>query len=261
MNYPQHREPMSARKSRSTISGTGKNRSAAKKRISRERLNHQNNSPPSKPRGFPSRKLLKNLLDFYGIQVSDEQALLLWEYHKLLRNHNTDSDLTRLHSFDSIVQRHYADCLLPEKYLTCKWPSPLLDIGSGAGLPGIILKIQSPSTRIILAEPRPRRVVFLNKVISELNLKNIEVFAHRVTQESFKMGINGCISRAFTSVEKTLDLTESLLRRGGKCILMKGPRAVQELGFLDPRPFKLSLKSFYSIPNTPQKRSLLVFQR
>jgi len=244
-----------------TEKGSGKKRTVLRSRAGQQIGNRQINRSHSKPKGSPSKKLLINLLDYYGVPVENEQAQLLWEYHTLLREANTDSDLTRLHSFDSMVQRHYADCLLPGKYLQGKWPTPLLDIGSGAGLPGILLKISSPKTRIILAEPRPRRVAFLNKIISELGLKNIQVFEHRVTPASFNWPIKGCITRAFASITKTLELTESLLHPGGKCIMMKGPAAVQELQSLDPRPFKLILKTFYSISNTPQKRSLLVFQR
>ena len=107
---------MPGRKSRIRKPVTGKKRTVTANRSSQSAVNSPSNRSQSKPKGSLSKKLLANLLEYYGVKIPDEQARLIWEYHTLLRDANTDSDLTRLHSFDSMVQRHYADCLLPQIY-------------------------------------------------------------------------------------------------------------------------------------------------
>ncbi len=214
-----------------------------------------------KPKGSPSRKLLGHLLSYHGVEIDPEKLSQLWEYHQMLREANTDSDLTRLHAFDTIAERHYADCLLVRKISNFPFKAPLLDIGSGAGFPGIILKIQNPSLKLILAEPRPRRVAFLETVIKKLSLDNIEVFPHRVTPESFKEKVEATICRAFASMQKTIDISDAFLPKGALSYFMKGPAAPQEVAEGIPKGYKLVQNAAYPIPNSQQKRALLVLKK
>jgi 16S rRNA (guanine527-N7)-methyltransferase len=212
-------------------------------------------------RGTPSKKLLKSILEYHGVVLEGEPLQKLWGYHQLLREHNTDSDLSRLHSFETIVQRHYADCMLVRKYLKKGWPTPLLDVGSGAGFPGIMIKILSPETHITLAEPRPRRVDFLNKVIDVLELPNIEVFGHKVTSKSFTRPIQGVTCRAFASIRDTIPRIDAALVPGGKVLFMKGPAVKEELAGLDISGYTVEEKHFFTIPHTTQHRSLIVMKK
>ena len=81
-----------------------------------------------------------------------EQIESLWQYHQLLRRANAQLNLTRIHNFENMVLKHYVDSLLVLKYV--ELPTPLIDMGSGPGLPGIPLKIARPGVQMILAEPR-----------------------------------------------------------------------------------------------------------
>lgn len=209
----------------------------------------------------PSKIALGQLMARYGVHLQPQTLDLLWAYHGLLRENNHDQDLTRLIGFDTIAQRHYADCMILHGLMKGKWPSPMVDVGTGAGFPGIMIKLMSPSTRIVLAEPRPRRVQFLEMVIKELGLKDISVFGHKVTSRSLTQPFAAAITRAFETVEHTLPRFGSCLSVGGKAIFMKGPKAAEEMAVFQSDEYRVARNHAYRIPNTTQDRVLLILER
>lgn len=209
----------------------------------------------------PSKPALGQLMARYGVQLQGETLDKLWAYHQLLRKHNHDQDLTRLIGFDTIAQRHYADCMILHGMMNGRWPSPLVDVGSGAGFPGIMIKLMSPKTRLVLAEPRPRRVQFLEMVIRELGLKDISVFPHKVTSRSLTEPAAGVITRAFETVEKTLPRLGGCLPVGGQAIFMKGPKVAEELETWNNEEYRILRNHAYRIPHTTLDRVLLILER
>ncbi len=209
----------------------------------------------------PSKLELGRLLTKYGVPLNEKILDKLWQYHQLLRANNGDQDLTRLIGFDTIAQRHYADCMILHGLMNGKWPSPLVDVGSGAGFPGIMIKLMSPETEIVLAEPRPRRVQFLEMVIKELGLKKISVFGHKVTSRSLTRPFAGAITRAFETIETTLPRYGGCLGMGGRAIFMKGPKVLEELKTFKNDEYKLIKNHAYTIPNTIQDRVLVILER
>jgi 16S rRNA (guanine527-N7)-methyltransferase len=209
----------------------------------------------------PSKPALGQLMARYGVHLQPNTLDQLWAYHQLLRANNHDQDLTRLIGFDTMAQRHYADCMILHGMMKGKWPSPMVDVGTGAGFPGIMIKLMSPSTHIVLAEPRPRRVQFLEMVIRELGLKDISVFGHKVTSRSLTQPFAAAITRAFETVEHTLPRFGSCLGVGGKAIFMKGPKAAEEMAVFQSDEYKVLRNHAYRIPNTTQDRVLLILER
>ena len=208
----------------------------------------------------PSLAGLETLLAHHGVTLNQQSLEQIWAYHKLIRENNGDGDLTRLRAFETMVERHYADCTLINALIK-DWPKRMVDIGSGAGFPGIPLKIVNPQIQLTLCEPRPKRVDFLNMVIDKLKLENIDVFGHKVTSNSLDFPVDGVISRAFENMHKTILRIENSLKVGGKAIFMKGPAAKEELEEpLDPR-YEVEIAEFYTIPNSTQERSLIVLKR
>ncbi|GHV12443.1 hypothetical protein AGMMS49938_05000 [Fibrobacterales bacterium] len=209
----------------------------------------------------PSRQSLGTLLRYYGIELKNETLDKLWLYHCLLRENNADQDLTRLNAFESIVERHYADCIIINSFVK-KFPDRMLDIGSGAGFPGIPLKLVNPHIDLTLCEPRPHRVEFLQMVIEKLNLKNISVFPHKVTSSSMHKEVDGVICRAFGSIAETLPRIGGALKVGGLAYFMKGPAVKDELSaWENGGDYKIAETHFYDIPNTEQNRVLVVAKR
>ena len=210
----------------------------------------------------PSLAGLDKLLHYYGVELQPDTLKQIWEFHQLLRANNDDQDLTRLNAFETMVERHYADCTLINAYVP-KWPARMIDVGSGAGFPGIPLKIVNPQIRLTLCEPRPNRINFLNMVIEKMGLKGIDVFGHKVTSRSMDIPVDGVISRAFELMEKTLPRIANSLKVGGRGFFMKGPAVADELKTFYPEDFgyKFVGEHFYTIPNSTQERALIILER
>src|ERR1700720_1739376 len=116
----------------------------------------------------PGRDSLRDLISGCGLILSGTQYDQLWTYHTLLREANSELNLTRIHNFENMVLKHYVDSLLVLRFE--ELPSPWVDMGSGPGLPGIPLAIARPELEVILAEPRGARADFLGEVCARLGL-------------------------------------------------------------------------------------------
>jgi 16S rRNA (guanine527-N7)-methyltransferase len=217
---------------------------------------------PTGPRMNPTKESMDQMLKAAKIVLNPTQLEQLWKYHQLIRKRNEDRELTRIVGFEPMVVKHYIDCMILGQFW--KFPSPIVDVGSGAGFPGIPLKILFPSLKMILAEPRPKRIEFLNEVIQELGLKDIEVFEHKVVSRSFTTPVKAVITRAVETMDKTALRTSGALEVGGQLIFMKGPNADDEIEEMKKRfgnAFTLILDKAYNLPKTEHQRRLVVFCR
>ncbi len=208
----------------------------------------------------PGKQSLNILLRRHGIELKEGTLDKLWLFHGLLRENNKDQDLTRLNAFETIVERHYADCIIINSFVK-KWPSDMLDLGSGAGFPGIPLKLVNPQINLILCEPRKSRANFLKMAIEKMCLHGISVFEHKVTTSSMRQPVDGVICRAFGSIAETLPRLGNSLKRGGKVYFMKGPAVKEELHNWKSEEYKIAETHFYLIPGSTQQRSLIVLER
>ena len=209
----------------------------------------------------PTRRSLQTLIEGCGISLSPAQYDQLWSYHALLRAANAELNLTRIHNFENMVLKHYVDSLLVLKFV--EPPSPLMDMGTGPGLPGIPLKIARPELEMILAEPRGARVEFLNGVVERLGLQGVEVFGGKISPK-FTRKVAAVITRAVASIPETLDRVANCLEPGGRMIFMKGPDCGAEIAQAagsHARLFRLVADQPYAIPGTPHDRRLVVYER
>jgi len=196
-----------------------------------------------------------------GLAVDEGQAALFARFYELLARHNDKLDLSRLKRFEDIVVKHFVDCALLASLADI--PSPVVDIGSGGGFPGIPLKIMKPDLSVVLAEPRHKRVEFLRMVIESLGLKDVSVYPHLVGPHSF-FDANAVVTRALEPARDTIERARHFLPLGGRIILMKGPSADDEPGAdsIDGmHDFRKLVQRDYSIPGTPHRRRLLVFEK
>jgi 16S rRNA (guanine(527)-N(7))-methyltransferase RsmG len=209
----------------------------------------------------PSLLSMIRLLEQSGFSFSAETYELLWRFHQQVREKNETLNLTRIRNFENMVIKHYVDSICVTRFIPL--PSPLLDIGSGAGFPGIPIKIVQPAIHIILAEGRKKRASFLEDTCELLGLKGIEVYPHKIPG-SFDTPVGGVITRALEVIPKTLERVLSVLPPGGKAIFMKGPHCDEEIGeagVLLKGAYELEKDISYSLSGTPHKRRLIVFNR
>jgi 16S rRNA (guanine527-N7)-methyltransferase len=209
----------------------------------------------------PNRRSLQAIIEGCGLSLTPEQYDQLWAYHGMLRSANAELNLTRIHNFKNMVLKHYVDSLLVLNFEVL--PSPLIDMGSGAGLPGIPLKIARPQVEMILAEPRGARAEFLGGVCARLGLKGVEVYAGKIGPRFTRL-VSGVITRAVASIPETLDRVASCLGPGGRMLFMKGPECDAEIaraGETHAGAFRLVADHAYTIPATPHRRRLVVYER
>ncbi len=119
--------------------------------------------------------------------------------------------------------------------LNCALLAPLLrsgivgDVGSGAGLPGLVLAIARPDSRLVLIEPMERRVDWLRSEVAELGLDNVEVIRARAEEAPLRGQLDQVTARAVSALSKLIPITTPLVRPGGELVLMKGERAADEV--------------------------------
>jgi 16S rRNA (guanine527-N7)-methyltransferase len=120
---------------------------------------------------------LLSLAEDYGIPFSEEQARLCHQHISLMLEWNRHCNLTRITDFQEIIEKHLLDSIIPAKWLPRVGPA--IDIGSGAGFPGIPLKILHPELDMILLESHRKKASFLKIALTKLSLPNISVFQGR----------------------------------------------------------------------------------
>lgn len=193
--------------------------------------------------------------------VTKPQISQLVRFYQLLMQAQTHQNFTRLLKFREIAIKHFIDSLIVRD-LT-KLTFPLLDIGSGPGFPGIVLKILFPEDRILLAEGVQKRVDFLKLVRQELDLKNLEIFGRNVTRE-FEYPVQGVITRAVEDMRNTLFNSSHALQTGGQAFFMKGPNVDPEIALVTEHLapyFKCVQDTPYQLPKTTHNRRLIVYQK
>jgi 16S rRNA (guanine527-N7)-methyltransferase len=196
-----------------------------------------------------------------GIQLSEGQLQQIWSYHQFIRQYNPELNLTRIHNFENMVIKLYVDSILPAKLLPL--PIPLLDLGTGAGMPGIPLKIWQPQLEILLAESRRNRLDFLGKAVEHISLQGIRIIDKKI-DSNFQQPVAGVITRAVEEMSKTLTRVRGCLAPLGKVIFMKGPSCDAEIEKIQRSSrlkFRLILNQSYRIPHTKHRRRLVVFER
>lgn len=171
---------------------------------------------------------------------------------------------------ETLIETHFLDSLTLLPLVRNCPPPGLMDIGSGAGFPGLVLKIACPELEITLLEPRQKRTAFMRQVIRTLGLKGATVLETRLEKDNallsqWRNATPMLTSRAFASINLFLDLAAPYCAPGGKVICMKGRKADSEVAEWQQQsaasPFKLTETIETTLPFTDTPRKLLVFTK
>lgn len=174
-----------------------------------------------------------------------ERAEEISRYAEILATWGIERGLVGPREGDRIWERHIANCL-PVTTLIKEGVS-LLDIGSGAGLPGIVIALARPDLRVTLLEPLQRRVDFLNEVIEELGLETKVI---RGRAEGLKGSFSAVTARAVAPLPKLLTISWHLVAPGGSVLAMKGEGAAEELAQAQAENLKIFKKVAHSEVHT-----------
>lgn len=187
-----------------------------------------------------------------GADIDQQQVELLLEYLTLLRKWNTTFNLVGTSNEQELVQKHILDSIAIGSHIR---QSPVLDVGSGAGLPGIPLAITLPKLSFALLDANSKKTRFMRQVAIELNLSNIEIVQSRVENYQPTQLPNTVIARAFAPLEKALDSLCSVCANRGQVLLMLGERA-QDLP--SHTAYKDIVTHAIQVPGLQSQRHLLV---
>ncbi len=197
--------------------------------------------------------------DFSHISHDDRASLA--KYYVLLMREQNKQNLTRMLNFRDIAIKQFIDCAIINDLIKLEFP--LMDIGTGPGMPGIILKILNPDKPIYLAEGVQKRVNFLKDVRDEMNLQHLGIFGRNIDLR-FVYPMHAVITRAVEDVSNTLENIKHSLQTGGVAYFMKGPNVDEELQMaLDKHSehYNLEKNITYSLPKSTHDRRLLVFRK
>lgn len=170
-------------------------------------------------------------------QVFGNALPLLEDYAALLAGPGVERGLLGPREAPRLWERHLLNCagltaLLPEG-------SVVLDLGSGAGLPGLVLALQRPDLALVLVEPLLRRSTFLTEAVSALGLRSVVVRRDRAEQLAGSVEVDAVVARAVAPVDRLAGWALPLLRSGGRLLALKGEQAAAELDSARPALHRL----------------------
>lgn len=201
-----------------------------------------------------------------NISVTKENLAYLAKYKDLLVEYNKKFNLTAIKSDEEIYLKHFYDSLTLIKAYSLNGNLKLLDIGTGAGFPGIVLKIFYPDLELTLLDSNHKKIAFLEVVIKELNLKNVTCINSRAENlpKTYREYFDIVTSRAVAHLRILLELSIPYLKVGGKLIAMKGlseEEIKESAKILEKLDSTIVDTIKFNLPIEGSNRSLVIIQK
>lgn len=200
------------------------------------------------------RQLLIDGIEELGLTVSNQQIDLLIDYLGLLQKWNKSYNLTAIRDTKEMVARHLLDSLSIVPYIQ---GNRLIDVGTGAGLPGVVLAIVFPDKHIDLLDSNGKKTRFLFQVKVALGLENLTIHHCRVESFHPPQLFDGVVSRAFATLADMISGSRHLLDNEGKFYAMKGVFPEQELSEII-KAYNVDACHQLFVPNNDGQRHLVV---
>ncbi len=194
-----------------------------------------------------------------NIEVTEEKLAKLNKFYKLLVEWNSKINLTRIIEEQDVYLKHFYDSLTITKVIDLNKVETLCDVGTGAGFPGIVLKIFYPNLKVTLIDSLEKRIKYLNDVIEKLNLENIKAIHSR--GEAYQGSFDIVTSRAVANIEKLVTYTMHLVKKNGKFIAMKGnidKELTPEIEKKLSKKYQIVTIKKFLLPKENSNRSLVV---
>ncbi len=211
-------------------------------------------------------EVFKEEVEKLGISLTDEKLNQLALFYQLLLSWNEKMNLTRITNQEEVYLKHFYDSLTLYKEIRLETVDTLCDVGSGAGFPGIVLKIAFPNLDITLIDSLQKRVNYLNEIIKELKLSNIRAIHTRcedyarVNREKYEV----VTARAVANLKVLSELCLPLVKENGYFIAMKG-KATEELdeakAMIGTLGGKIEHINEFSLPLEESSRTLIKIKK
>lgn len=171
-------------------------------------------------------------LNDIGIMLTDGQIQQFLTYYEMLVEKNKVMNLTAITDYDEVIEKHFLDSLQIAKYVELNGKA-LIDIGTGAGFPGIPLKIAFPQLKVVLLDSLNKRIKFLDEVIHELGLQNVETLHGRAEDYGkhvdYREQFDFCVSRAVANLSSLSEYCIPFVKKDGYFIPYKSGNIDEEL--------------------------------
>ena len=205
--------------------------------------------------------------EFEKIQISltAQQTEQFYKYYELLTEKNKVMNLTAITEFQDVVRKHFIDSLMVKEVLVLKENASLIDVGTGAGFPGIPLKIVYPHLELVLLDSLNKRVQFLNDVINQLKLQKISAVHGRAEDIAkrldYREQFDYCVSRAVANLASLSEYCLPFVKVGGSFIAYKSEKVEEEIKSaaraIELLGGQISVKKEFMIPGTELYRCIL----
>ncbi len=181
---------------------------------------------------FNIEKIIPLCADF-GVEITPEIAVKLNLYGNLLIEWNEKINLTAITDPEGVLYKHFYDCILFFKNAQVPQNAKVIDVGTGAGFPGLVLKIVRDDLEVTLLDSLNKRIIFLNDVIEKLGLTGITAVHSRAEEggnnKAFRERYDIACARAVASMPVLLEYCVPFVKVGGQFVAMKGPSAASEI--------------------------------
>lgn len=179
------------------------------------------------------KSLIINKLTAEGVKITDVQCDKLYRFYEMVTEKNKVMNLTAITDYEEFVIKHFVDSLMIAKVMDMTMPMTVLDIGTGAGFPGVPIKIVYPETKVLLLDSLNKRLNFLNEVIAELGLKDITTIHSRAEElqakGEYRENFDLCVSRAVSALPTLSEYCLPYVKLGGKFVAYKATGADEEI--------------------------------
>ena len=213
------------------------------------------------------KEIMKNYSNKLDINLSEIQVNQFYNYMNLLLEWNKVMNLTGITDPKEIIIKHFIDSLTVINKIDNK--NTIIDVGTGAGFPGIPIKIIFPETKVVLLDSLNKRINFLNEVIEKLKLKSIETVHGRAEDygrdKKYREKFDIAIARAVAPLNILLEYLMPFVKVNGKCICMKGANTNEELKnskkAINVLGGNLISIDEFTIPDTEFKRNIIEIKK
>lgn len=213
--------------------------------------------------------LFEETLDLLNVELNDIHLDTCWKYFSLLDEWNQKVNLTGIKLEEDVRRKHFLDSLYCFKVIEVKADLKIIDVGSGAGFPGLPLKIFDPTINLGVVESVRKKTDFISLVVQELGLDGVDVFTARAEEIGRDVNVRGkqdwAIGRAVARLPVLLEYLLPLVKVGGKVLAQKGKNGLNEI--LDSKNAlkvlggKIIEEIKYHIPGVEEDRYLIVVEK
>ena len=214
------------------------------------------------------KSILKSVTADFKVKLTDFQLSQFEKYYEMLVEWNEKINLTAICDPEGVAIKHFADSLAFFNYIDVPENSSVIDVGTGAGFPGLVLKIARPDINLTLLDSLNKRLIFLNKVLSKLGL-SAQIIHSRAEdgakEKNLRESFDFSTSRAVAQLNVLSEYCLPYVKNGGKFIALKGPDAENEIisaeSAIKTLGGKVSETFSFSLPKNGGNRSIVMIKK